>query len=150
MGFNNINITIRAVDAGLQFVKQDSTGGSVNSSTTETKLAEVHLDGGDVAEHVMMLITGVVKAGNEVENISTIKVYVGSDSDYTNNTVKHTRSVRAESTANLIEVDNEVAIQLFNNDQSWTGDVYITVTGKNGANDSKAVTKIYDLVILGK
>ena len=128
------------------FVGEDLTGGSIASSTTETQLAQVIIPADTVIEYITIRIEGEVWA-DSTNNGGTLKVYLGTSATFGSNTVKRTKLVTAIASSGAGR--NNFFFELRNTDQTFTGQVYVQVTGQNTVSHSNARTIVDTMSIYG-
>jgi len=137
-------------DAAVNITAADQTGGSIGNSTTETMLGEVILPAGTAIGGVLVIVTGKVTCP-QVEiysaNTGSIKLYSGTNAGFGDNDVRKTIS-RAPRFRNNISNGGFTLIYTLTSEETWTGEVYIQVTGKNSGAHGDSRVQVESLVVI--
>ena len=134
------------INATANICESDQTGGSINNSTTETKIGEVILDAATAVNGVIIIATGWTETtsgfgGNDAD----IKLYTGTNAAFASNDVRKTFTTDQSGNGK----GGWTLIKVLTSEETWTGQVYIQITGKNKYADNAQTVGCESVVVMG-
>lgn len=134
------------------YIGSDTTGGSIASSVTETKIGEVIIPASSVNRD-LIIIAGVRNAHSGGGNNSTFRIRTGTSATATSNTQRASilltvgDSVTAAAGAGTN--GGVIMARITSSQETLTGQIYVHVTGENSANHANAISYCDFIYVLG-
>lgn len=126
--------------------------GSVSSGTAETNIGEIILTPDQVSAGVLVIASGNFEATGSQTNRSTIvKLYSGSNVSFGSNTLRKSigRNVTHTTGTDAPAMIVDWTITKFIKEETWSGTVYVQITGKNSAAEGGTQTVCESIEIIG-
>jgi len=132
-------------DIALNNTKQDQTGGSIYNSTAESKIGEVIFPANKTINGILVIATGYTRGYTDSASSHTVKLYSGTNSAFASNTQR--KSIT--SISNQRAYDTWTITYLLTSEETWTGNVYIQITGQNGDANNNTMVVCDSVVVIG-
>lgn len=140
-------------DKLVGFIGVDNTGGSISSSATETKIGEVIVAANSVRNR-LLIFAGVrhQNSSASVTDGATLRIRTGTSATATSNTIRKSLTLQHSTGAGNVGSGISGAVLMATvttSDGTFTGQVYVHVTGQNDSNNT-GLTSICDFIyVLG-
>ena len=135
-------------DAVVNITESDQTGGSITSSTTETKIGEVIFNANTTINGILIMVSGKAKGTTAGSTTSTIKLYSGTNATFGSNTLRKTIT-RTTKNDHGLEENGWTIFYVLTSEETWTGNVYIHITGTNSNSSANNYVTCESVVIIG-
>ena len=117
---------------------------NTQTGTTEAVMAEILIPAGSFDGGALVLASGLATGSGGIPT-HYARLYTGTDSDYTNNTLRHTVTVQHNSFANTWTMQYIVS-----SEEDWANeDVYFTLVGDNTNATWSTTPKNFNVIGLG-
>ena len=130
----------------LAFIGTDAVGGSINSSVTETKIAEVIVPANSLNTNAIILaalrFNGVSGSGG------TFRIRTGTSATATSNTERESASFNVGDDNSTL-VGGMIAFCLTSSQEVFTSQFYVHVTGQNDTSNATTQSYCDSLIVLG-
>ena len=140
-------------DKMLGFIGIDATGGSILSSTTETKIGEVIVTANSARTRLIIIAEiRFENVANSVGASSTFKIRTGTSATATSNTQRQSITLLQNSDASGTgagRVGTVMIVAITTSDEVFTGQIYVHVTGTNSVNNSSVTSFCDSILVLG-
>ena len=138
-------------DKMLGYIGSDTTGGSISSSTAETKIGEVIVSANSVRNR--LLIIAGVRMTNQATSalISTFRIRTGTSATATSNTQRISKTLQIIPNASDGQGISGAILMatVTSSDETFTGQVYVHVTGENDASHASKIATCDFIFVLG-
>lgn len=140
-------------DKMVGFIGSDVVGGSIASSITETKIGEV-IVAANSARNRLLIIAGVrlQALASSTADTTTFRIRTGTSATATSNTQRISKTLQQNTDASGTGAGVVGAIlmaSVTSSDETFTGQIYVHVTGENNVSNAN-IAAICDFVyVLG-
>ena len=135
----------------LAYIGSDTTGGSIGTSITETKIGEVIVPANS-ANSRFIIVAGVrfENTTSSTAGNSTFRVRTGTSATATANTQRSSISLTHNSVSSVVDVIGGIIMAtITTSDESFSGQIYVHVTGQNNASDAAIKSYCDFIYVLG-
>ena len=135
-------------DKMVAYIGSDSTGGTNPSSTSETKIGEVIIPANSARNRFLIIAAvGFLNGNSVVGATGNVRIRTGTSVTATSNTERKI----THFTIGTINIDmgGFIMTTITTSNETFTGQIYVHVTGENNVNASNVYCKCESIYVLG-
>ena len=138
-------------DKMIGFIGADTTGGEIASSTTETKIGEVIVAANSVRNRLLIIAGIRLRGGTTSALTGTFRIRTGTSATATSNTQRISKDliVNADASSGQDIVGGVLMATVISSDETFTGQVYVHVTGQNDTSHALKISFCDFIFVLG-